>query len=155
LLRANQVLTDVGVDMEYIKTIKASYSGASGSSVDIELVRPGLLDSIKPLIKALNRVYREEKTKKVYFDARKSRQELRPSRLVHRAWDYVMDVEMTKEGEKATIAKELRGKFLTRNGVRIGASIGRQWRWLQTAWDKKNGYTEQQLHLGLDWINVE
>jgi hypothetical protein len=74
-----------------------SYTGGSGSAGGIEFYTSGALGEVEPQIKALAKSYREDPMKKVFIDACKTTDELRPNRLVHRAYDFALDMEQSRQ----------------------------------------------------------
>jgi hypothetical protein len=105
---------------------------------------------------ALRMVFRiDAKAKPAWLDVAKSRDELRPNRLVRRASDYLRDLELTKRQDLAReVETEMRGKFVSIPGCgRIGCSVAGTWTWLPGA--VTAGFSQEELLLGKDWINDE
>jgi hypothetical protein len=77
--------------------LKISYKGGPGSSCEVKFSSPIVLQRISGAVGALRMVCRTDaKAKPTWLDAANSRDELRPNRLVRRAADYLMDLEVTK-----------------------------------------------------------
>jgi lactate dehydrogenase-like 2-hydroxyacid dehydrogenase len=85
---------------------------------------------------------------------RKTREELRPNRLAHRAAEFLEDIEREHfpQSPKA-VHKDLRGKVVSLEGLgRVGASVAGHWRWFPAIQAR---HSAQLLALGEDWVNGE
>ena len=60
--------------------------------------------------------------KPAWLDAKKTRQEPKPSRVVHRVHEVFQNYE-SKKPESVNLEKDLMGKKIKRNGVAIGATL--------------------------------
>ena len=59
---------------------------------------------------------------KVFLDAGKTRNELRPAVVTHRAYDVICDIEKSR-ADAGVVVKDLRGKTVLVNGTRCGYSL--------------------------------
>ena len=88
----------------------------------------------------------------IYLDAAKTRRELRPSRLTHRAHDFLQRIENEKTGPKETVVKHLDGKYLTISDANIGYSDHGCWKWTSKAADY---YSSDQLDICKTFAEAE
>jgi hypothetical protein len=94
VLRAKKVLATCAVEFASIVSLVPSYRSGPGSSVDLEFATADGLQKAKRLIrKAAIPVIPSQPHKTVWLDVRKTRDETKPSRLLHRAADYMWEME--------------------------------------------------------------
>jgi hypothetical protein len=139
-----------------IVSLKTSYTGGPGSSVDVKFSSAIILQHISRSMGALRMIFRTDaKAKPAWLGVAKSRDELRPNQLVRRAADYLRDLELTKRQDLAReVEVEMRGKFVSIPGCgRIGCSVAGNWTWLPGA--VTANFSHDELMMGKDWINDE
>ena len=143
--------------MNMVESIKATYTRAPGSSVDILFKEPQQLAEARDKIEALSLSFRTDLPNKYAFIViRKSREELRPNRLVHRACDFLEDAMRDhNHDELKTVTKDIRGKLVSNEGHgRVGGSIAGRWQWLPH-FVRSNFLPQDVLSFGKDWIEDE
>ena len=89
--------------------------------------------------------------KPVWLDVKKTRQQLKPLRLVHRACEIMQSFE-DKKPEKIILTKDMRSKKVLRDGVPVGASLYGKWVW--EAAGLENYTLEQRKHTE-EWATSE
>ena len=85
-----------------------------------------------------------------FLDCGKTRDELRPALLTHRAFDILVDIEKDRTPNNKEVVKDLKGKTIKVGGSRFGYSCYGQWKWTKAATDR---YDEGELDAALCYIN--
>ena len=147
--RAKEVLTEAGF------TEGADYKGLSatrqsGSMVELFFSSPSHLLRAKVAIRLLQKQFRSAE-KAVWCDAKKTRAEMRPARIVHRIHDCLSEVEKKKPSD-ARIEKDVAKKEVLRNDVTIGRMTWGKWRWTP---EGQESFNEDQLKTAFDWALQE
>jgi hypothetical protein len=122
------------------------------SSADLTFHNGDQLQAARLKARALQHAFSvaPEKQRICFLAVKKTREELWPSHLACRAFDFGADMEWRKYGEKGIeLRKDRRGKFLYRGNKGVGASIGGMWRVLL---EDRAHRDEADLNLGLNWI---
>ena len=88
----------------------------------------------------------------IWLDAAKTRAELLPSRLVHRAHTCVSSCEDEREGDKLVLEKDMRGKQLKAGRQVIGYSLRGEWKWTTFS---ENRYAKETLDVSAAWIMAD
>jgi hypothetical protein len=157
LQRAKDVLTEIGC-LDTVDSMKATFSRSPGSSIDILFKAPEALTRAREMLSALKKVYRtDELDKCVVLVIRKSREELRPNRLVHRAAEFLEEAirEHKNALDTKTGTKDVRGKLVSLQDMgRVGGCIAGRWHWLP-GFLKSNYLPLDVLTFGKDWIEDE
>ena len=87
---------------------------------------------------------------KMFLDAAKTRSELRPALLCHRASDILCDLEKERGAAGLQVFKDMRGKSLKIGSERVGYSLNGVWQWTTAA---SRRYTLDELHMAGAYIN--
>ena len=107
---------------------------------------PQALRQAKESIYALKEKFKSDAENYDWLDARKTRNELRPNRLTHKAFDAVMMLE-----EKAgSSLDDLKGKQLLFKKESIGFVSHGQWKWLDHAGSR---FSAQDLQWAEGYVN--
>ena len=122
--RAKTVLESARVPGDSYKNLKASFRG-SGSAAELEFGTPQLLREAAKKVEDLEQSFRsvEGKPKPVWLAPRKSKEELKPSRMVRKMADFIQEVESYREDGYSTEKVQLcqRAKAVSIQGFgRIG-----------------------------------
>eukprot|EP00973_Karenia_brevis_P000502 70737-Karenia_brevis.AAC.1 len=148
---AKEVLASVGVGEDEYSSITAS-SRQKNSGVDILFTNPSLLSKAKFAVRAA-KIYKlkeimgtpeEKQDAPVWLDRAKSREELKPARLVHRLHEYVSDVVKAWPGG-GNGTKHMNGKYVNLNGARIAFSCKGRVIWTATGMSK---FSEEERQIG-------
>lgn len=138
LNRATDILRDLGV-VDTVVSMAASVSKAGvGSSVEILFDSPSSLQAAK--FKLKTKVTQVEE-RRVWLDIKKSRSELRPARLIHRAAELLQQFEAERVDAKP-IDKNAGAKHIDIGGNRAFFSLRSELK--ATAWAQQR-YAEAQL----------
>ena len=131
-----------------------------GSTVDAVMLTPIELERAKSAVRCAGIKFgNDPATPSVWLDLRKTREELRPARLTHRAHEYVEHLEndnqdasgndrkcqATKSLQKKTVALVHEG-----NEIEVGKVYGRTFHWTAFA---KSRYSNEELHQGSAFVN--
>lgn len=131
-----------------------------GSSVNIKCASAEVLRNLKTRIDAKKMVFRSDAgARPAWCNCSKSRDELRPSRLVRKAADFLRDLEQQRASVdesnncSAEVVSDTKGKIVELKGVgRMGATQGGNWFWFPAAYLR---FAKESLLVGQDWINSE
>ena len=137
LERAREVLAEVGIE-------QSCYSGLSGprregSRAELCFNSPSDLQRAKLLVREASKQYNDGHY--VWLDVKKTREEMRPARIVHRMAEFLGEVE-TQQSEKLPIKKVLNGKYIEVGDKRVGRVMNGAWHWDAFA---KARYSKEQL----------
>ena len=127
--RAKQVLNEAGVNSGKYKHL-AAVSAKLGSAAELVFNAPEDLQAARFAVKALDKQFEDGRF--VWLDAKKEQAELRPSRLMNRAAECIVDVESRRE-DKMEVQKNSSGKFVKVGGTKFGFACNSQWRWTPEA----------------------
>jgi len=125
LPRAKEVLEKCGIQPSDYKCLSAVRE--KGSVVGLTFTSPARLQQAKREVAALNHTC-AGMTKPVWLNVEKSRAELAPARLIHRATDMLTEVESTKPDPKA-VEKILNGKQIKIDHKMIAWSFQGRLQW--------------------------
>lgn len=142
--RAKQLLTEARIPAESYYDIKAMREGP-GSMCEMYFKEAGMLTKAKWAVSTLKKCVHGNKP--AWLDAKKTKQELRPARMVHRACEVLQSYEDSKI-HKAVLSKNMIDKKVLRNGVAVGASRYGKWMWTE---EGAQHYTEEQRKHAEDW----
>jgi hypothetical protein len=128
---ATEVLTAAGVD-------PASYCGLApktsrqgfGSMVELVFFSPAQLTRAKFMVKAVAKSGRGGKP--IWLDAQRTRDEMRPARIVHRIFDGLENLERPRT-DKIVLTKNMPGKLIESPSGRMGWTQQGNWVWSQIA----------------------
>jgi hypothetical protein len=116
------------------------------------MTTPGGLMAAKAKVRALNKAY--DGGRSVWMDAKKTREEMQPARMVHRGHEYLSDVvsgrtdgryKFSKNPGAKTISVQIEDNPMIFVVARI---FGGNWRWQE--WAKKN-LTNEELETASDY----
>ena len=127
--RAAAILTDAGVPADSWSGL-CSTSAKPGSSAELVFRDPSALQAARLKVKSLQRMIEGDRV--VWLDAKRDRSEMRPARLTHRAFEALQDLGAERIGDKPFV-KNIKGKFITLSGRRIGFSLRGDWKWTPEA----------------------
>ena len=101
-----------------------------GSQAELCFKSPEVLQKARLHVRALRKSFDTTPNgKTVWLDVLKDRAELRPARIVHRAFDMIEEME-AKMQPPLKLEKRLDGKYIKAEGnKRIGFVAGGQWHW--------------------------
>jgi hypothetical protein len=146
-----------------IKCMKPTLQNSPGSSMDVTFLSADALSESRGKIEALRMIVRTEPfegegtspIRPAWLSVRKTRDELRPNRLVKRATQF-MDMEAEHHpGTEKKVTPELKGKFVSLEGLgKVGGSLAGIWRW-HPALYRAGRYPPDILQMGIDWVNDE
>ena len=120
-----------------------------GSSAEILFKDPSQLTAAKWAVRSLRKVMHGDRV--VWLDAKRTRQENRPARLVHRAFEVLQSFESLK-ADGIQLTKDVPGKKIKRADAVLGHSLYGQWVWQQPAKDR---YSADQLKHAEAWATQE
>ena len=91
--------------------------------------------------------------KAVWLDVKKTREELKPKRIVHRTADILTSFESTKQPEhRAIISKDLSRKTVSRSDIPVGCIKLGKWAWQP---DARDFYSPEQLDQAMTWAGTD
>ena len=90
--------------------------------------------------------------RRIWLDAAKTRAELLPSRLVHRAHTCVSSSEEERADGKLVLEKDMRGKQLKAGRHVLGYSLRGEWKWTSFSEDR---YSKETLEVLTGWIMAD
>jgi hypothetical protein len=153
------VLIAAGALASDVVELKASYEQAGGTSVDIKCFSPTVLQKLRRLARDFKMVFRTDAGATcAWIDYQKTRDEMRPSRLVRRAAAYLRDVDAQRciantDLIPYEIVADFRGKFIAAGPLgRVGGSIAGWFRFFPSALVR---YTQETLDVGRKWVHDE
>ena len=91
----------------------------------------------------------EHGQRRIWLDAAKSKAELLPARLVHRAFTCVSSAEAERDGVKIELTKDMPGKQLKTGKTVVGYSLRGEWKWSAFARER---YGEELLEILGAWV---
>jgi len=135
LARAKEVLSKAGV-------AESDYTGLcatrrKGSTADLCFTSAPLLQQAKMTLRSIKLKYHGDKP--VWLDAKKTREELRPARVVHRITELIQEAESGKP-DPMHVEKFLNGKYVKVGDERAGFTCRGAWMWTQWA---RNRYEQE------------
>ena len=142
--RAKQLLEEARIPVDSYYDIKALRSGP-GSMCEVYFKEAGTLTKAKWAVSSLAK--RLHGDKPAWLDAKKTKMELRPARMVHRACEVLQSFEDSKP-DKVILTKNMVDKKILRSGVAIGASRYGKWVWTSAA---EQLYTNEQRKHAEEW----
>ena len=147
--RAREVLSAAGfVEDQHFRQLSAMKE--KGSMVELFFDTPTDLTRAKVAIRMQKKKFGSNNNT-VWCDAKKTRTELRPARIVHRIHECLSDLEKSKPSE-VLILKDMPSKSVTRAGHLLGKIVWGKWRWMPEAHE---AFSEEQLQLALGWAQQE
>ena len=139
---ANSTLTTAGVDATTYGAMTAIVTrNDEGSTVQLVFRSASELSAAKLLVRAAQ--CKGWSGKNVWLDAKKSRAEMKPARLVHRITQVLQDFEDSKP-DKQALEKNMIGKNVRIPAGQLGWSRAGAWIWTNLA---KTRYTTEQLDI--------
>ena len=119
LAEANRILLLAGVEASTYEGLSAMANRADeGSAAALIFRSPAELQKAKLLVRAANATGLQGKL--VWLDARKTRLEMKPARVIHRAAQMLSDFESNRtQGEELLVNKNMAAKFLFNSRGRI------------------------------------
>ena len=139
---AQSTLTKAGVDTATFSAITAIVSrNNEGCTVQLVFRTAGELAAAKLLVRAAQ--CKGWNDKNIWLDAKKSRTEMKPARLVHRIAQVLTDFEEAR-ADKQAIEKNMIGKNVRNASGQLGWSRAGVWIWTAIA---KARYTVEQLDI--------
>ena len=139
---AQTTLTKAGVDTATFSAVTAIVSrNNEGSTAQLVFRTAGELAAAKLLVRAAQ--CRGWNDKNIWLDAKKSRTEMKPARLVHRIAQVLTDFEEAR-ADKQPIEKNMVGKNVRNASGQLGWSRAGVWIWTAIA---KARYTVEQLDI--------
>ena len=139
---AQSTLTKAGVDTATFSAVTAIVSrNNEGSTAQLVFRTAGELAAAKLLVRAAG--CRGWNDKNIWLDAKKSRTEMKPARLVHRIAQVLTDFEDAR-ADKQPIEKNMIGKNVRNASGQLGWSRAGVWIWTAIA---KARYTVEQLDI--------
>ena len=123
-----------------------------GSTVDLTFPTPEALSAARLAVRNLEEKFSADSRNPIWLDARKTRNELRPSRLTHKAFDTLLILEGEKhpDVQPPAFVKDMRGKMVKLGTKTYGMVYFGQWKWLQAATDR---YTNEDLEWATAVVN--
>ena len=139
---AQTTLTKAGVDATTFSAATAIVSrNNEGSTVQLVFRTAGELSAAKLLVRAAH--CKGWSDKNIWLDAKKSRTEMKPARLVHRIAQVLTDFEEAR-ADKQPVEKNMVGKNVRNASGQLGWSRSGVWIWTAVA---KARYTVEQLDI--------
>ena len=139
---ANSTLTKAGVNTATYSAVTAIVSrNNEGSTAQLVFRTPGELAAAKLLVRAAQ--CKGWSDKNIWLDAKKSRTEMKPARLVHRIAQVLTDFEDAR-ADKQPVEKNMIGKNVRNASGQLGWSRAGIWIWTAVA---KARYTVEQLDI--------
>ena len=135
--RALAVLTEAGVDASWYSGLNATRK--EGSLAELCFNSAEQLQRARLLVRSLRKTFSDDRV--VWLDVKKSREEMRPARIVHRMAECVTDFEASQSSPLA-VDKQLNGKYIKVGTDRIGQVIRGEWKWFPFA---KGRYSSELL----------
>ena len=90
-------------------------------------------------------------SKPAWLDAKRTSQENKPARLVHRVCEVLQTYEDRKP-DRVILDKQMPGKKVLRSGVPVGSSLYGRWRWEAAG---LNRYTDEERKHAEEWAAQE
>jgi hypothetical protein len=157
LANAKALLAACRYTTDQVFDLKATYSDSGGSRFDFKSSSLAMLQRLRRDVRAARLVYRTDPdAKPAWVDCKKNTGEMRQSRLVRGAAQYLRDLEAQcardhDDAAVATVEADFRGKFVGIQHVgRMCGSVAGMWRWFTAATLR---YGAEVCDVGRDWIN--
>ena len=125
---AKEELGKVGIPAEWYDNLAALHNG-KGAEMDCD--SHGHLQAARSKVSLANKVVGQASSGHrltMFLDVAKTKSELRPSFLTHRASDIICDIEKERD-DPVEVQKDMRGKCLKVGNKRVGYSLGGVWMW--------------------------
>ena len=146
--RAKELLQAAGVpDSDYTNLYAVR---AKGSMVELWFNDPDLLQKARLTIRRLGRSFPGAR-KSAWLDVKKTREQLKPNRMVHRIATFLEDVERNKD-QPATITKDMKDKAVNRNNIQSGKVVFGKWRWSP---EGLQDYSQTARENAVEWASLE
>ena len=111
---------------------------------------PDQLQKARLLVRAFSKIYVDDRV--VWLDVKKSREELRPARIVHRMTEMIQEFE-SAEQNPLKVEKKLNGKYVeVGDHKRVGQVRKGSWVWLPFALER---YETDQLEFAKTYAEEE
>ena len=123
--RAVELLNSVGITPDQYENLSAMRQ--KGSMAELWFKDPLSLIRARLQVRAKKQVY-PDNSKPAWLDVKKSKEQLKPARMVHRIADFLEDVEKAKT-TPGTITKDVVRKVIKRNDDIMGSIYFGKWRW--------------------------
>ena len=140
--RAREILTEANVPPDTWQALTATRN--KGSMAQILFTSEEALEIAAIRVNALRKSYPDVThltNNNVWLAVAKTREELRPNRLCHRAAQLITDLETVVQERKGAVTKDMRAKIVKVNDVPMGYSCSGRWVWTGPA---KLRYTEDE-----------
>ena len=124
----------------------------SGKGCNLTFTTHGALQMARSKVMNANKSYGmlDGKAIKVFLDCAKTRNEMRPALLTHRAFDVVVDIEK-EQSNPQQVTKDMRGKTVKVGNNRAGYSLHGSWYFTALA---HNRYSESDIQMALAYSNM-
>ena len=140
LQRAREVLIEADIPPGDYSNL-AAVGAKKGSAAELMFGNPDVLEQAELAVRALIQTYAEGKW--LWLDYKKTEPQLRPGRLVNRAYDILSDIESAR-AESEVVEKFMNGKFIKVGGSRAGYSLQGTWKLTNKAITR---YTQEDLSM--------
>ena len=152
-MKLEKIMDDLQIPAEWHAGLEAM---RNAKGCELEFSSHGHMQQARAMVAEANLSYGEVNGIKlvVFLDAAKTRSELRPSFLTHRAYDVIGDVEVSKQ-PPGILEKDMRGKTIKLKlgdnaATRLVYSLAGVWQWTAYA---ARPYEDDELDMMSAYIN--
>lgn len=157
-LRKEEVFKAAKEELMRLDVLQEWYGGSlaamhNGKGATLSFDSHGHLQAARAKVNAANKVIAtlpNGHEVKMFLDAAKTRSELRPALLCHRAADILHDLEKEKGQSALIIFKDMKGKTVKVGTERFGYSLNGVWQWTAAAGRR---YSADELYMAQAYIN--
>ena len=147
--KALEILQQLQIPPEYYKNMVSLWNA---KGVELDCPSHGHLQIIRSKVSLANLSFGDSAPgvkSTVFFDACKTKGELRPGLLTHKAYDVIIDLEKGQD-RPGKVLKDMRGKTVKVNDTRVGYSLQGVWAWSPFAVKR---YNPAELEMATGFVN--
>ena len=143
---AKEKLAEAGIPSDRFRHLHCPHT--TGSWVLLTFMKPEYLQDARMAFQSSSFRCAD---RKIWLDAAKTRAELKPARIIHRAYTAITEQEKDQT-EPKTIEKNLRGKQIKTGNIVLAFTLNGQLKWTAAA---RARYTEETCEMLAGWIEAE
>ena len=147
--KALEILQQLQIPPEFYKNMVSLWNA---KGVELDCPSHGHLQIIRSKVSLANLSFGDSAPgvkSTVFFDACKTKGELRPGLLTHKAYDVIIDLEKGQD-RPGKVLKDMRGKTVKVNDTRVGYSLQGVWAWSPFAVKR---YNPAELEMATGFVN--
>jgi hypothetical protein len=151
--RARGCMTKATVDMSTVETINAT-KRKEGSQAEVLFNSATALQAAKHKVRQSRQAFTNDAERIAWLDVAKTRDELKPTRVIHRSTELLQDFLATKPAQEPPInlEKDIPGKRIKLNGNILAYTLRGELKFTQLA---KSTFTRDELDMAIGYAEMQ